>query len=160
MVKIHKLILPVFIIIPMIFLTIICTQCGVNQSTSDSFIEAYSEDSPRIDKVTKSNISNYTKIFLSDLKKEIAKSNAEKFIPSESFLAKYEIKERDRTYFIGGMIRISDVLNESELNDLGVIIGTKLNGMWTVQIPILIVEEICKLEGVDYLQIDEPVNQR
>jgi len=110
------------------------------------------------DQTSEMKMSAHTKIFIQKLNNAINKS--ELFLPSEKFINEYNLQKIEDEYHIGGMLKVQENINEKEISDLGVKIGTKAGNIWTVRIPILQMEKIIILSGIEYIQIDEPLKLR
>ena len=104
-----------------------------------------------------SKVSAQTEIFIQQLNAEIANSN-DNFQPSEILVKNYRLQKMESSFYIGGIISIEEDLNEEQILQMGVTIGTKAGNIWTVMIPILKIEELLLLPGINYVQIDEDVN--
>ncbi len=60
--------------------------------------------------------------------------------------------------YINAFVKVKNQSVQSELNDLGILVGTKAGNIWTVKIPIKNVEKLALLKsGIDILQLDQPI---
>ena len=100
--------------------------------------------------------SSYSKLFLSDLILDGYKK-IETYQPSEKILQKYPVKTIKHRYYIGALIKINEKFNESDLLKYEVLIGTKVANIISVKVPIENLEHISSINGIDFIQIDEPV---
>lgn len=64
------------------------------------------------------------------------------------------------TEYLSAFIKVSDVVNERDLNNLGVIIGTKAGNIWTVRIPKENIAAFSDLGGINYIDLDRPVRHQ
>ncbi len=62
----------------------------------------------------------------------------------------------NNTVYLSAMIKVNAAISMSQLNSLGVAIGTKAGNIWTARIPVSQVDKFIKLNGIDYIQLDEP----
>ena len=131
----------------------------VSNSTNDNQEKAQTNEMNQSSETQASKVSAPTKNFLRKLNEEKAKSS-ESYVPSESLIKDYNLKKESEQYYIGGMIRTKEGAYEKQINDLGVIIGTRAGNIWTARIPILKLEQLTKVQDVDYVQIDESVNTK
>ena len=63
-------------------------------------------------------------------------------------------------YFIGGLLSVTPTLDENEITKLNIKIGTKIDDIWTVKIPINKLKSLSTIVGVNHIQIDEPINPK
>ncbi|MFH1049482.1 MAG: S8/S53 family peptidase [bacterium] len=75
---------------------------------------------------------------------------------SKSFL----LKKIDNSIYTGGLIKVNEEFNYETLSNLKVKIGTVAGNIISIQMPINSIEELAKSEGIDYIQIDEPVSKK
>jgi subtilisin family serine protease len=66
-------------------------------------------------------------------------------------------KKIQNTYFISALIKVTSTINEAQFHSLNVKIGTKAGNIWTVQIPENKLNNFILLNGIDYIQLDEPI---
>lgn len=60
--------------------------------------------------------------------------------------------------YISGMIQVANMAAvEAVLEDMGVIVGTKAGNIWTVNVPYEKVKEFTEVQGIRYIQLDEPL---
>ncbi|TAL67826.1 MAG: T9SS type A sorting domain-containing protein [Bacteroidetes bacterium] len=69
----------------------------------------------------------------------------------------YFLKSIQNKIYAGGLLKINDKINPDELNSLDVKIGTKAGNIWSINVPLENVESLTKINGIDYIQIDEPI---
>ena len=62
----------------------------------------------------------------------------------------------DNAIYVSALIK-AGTIQQSSLTSLGIHVGTKAGDIWTVQIPQDKVNAFTQLEGIEYIQIDEPV---
>lgn len=138
------------VVFPFLFIS-----CHGNRKT----VKSKSENSEYINDNTKkqneARFSPHTKIFLSKLHKE--KSEKKEFKPSNELIEEYSLLLIDNKYYVGGLLKVQDSINENELLMNGVKIGTKAGNIWTVRIPIWQLGKLKTVIGIEYIQIDEPV---
>lgn len=68
----------------------------------------------------------------------------------------YKKTADDRTY-ISALVKTTASVNEEMLHTMGVITGTRAGDIWTMQVPLAAVAAFCKMPGIAYIQLDEPV---
>ncbi len=86
--------------------------------------------------------------YLSAAKSQVAPASNSKFVFSKIGNQKY----------INAFIKINDESIQSELDKMGVLIGTKAGNIWTIKIPVENVEKLTLLEhGIDFIQLDQPI---
>jgi minor extracellular serine protease Vpr len=103
--------------------------------------------------------SSYSRHLLSDLKLDGYKK-IENYRPSEKITRKYPVKIINQRYYIGALIKINKKFNRSDLLKYDVLIGTRAGDILSVKVPIENLEELSKIEGIDFIQIDEPVKHQ
>ncbi len=145
-------------LIYIVVFTFLLISCEGNRKT----IKSKSENSEYINNNTKkqneAKLSPYTKIFLSKLHKE--KSGKMEFKPSNELIEEYNLLLIDNKYYISGLLKVQDSINENKLLMNEVKIGTKVEGIWTAKIPILKLEELKLIKEINYIQIDHPVKPK
>ncbi|MDP4267321.1 MAG: S8/S53 family peptidase [Bacteroidota bacterium] len=70
----------------------------------------------------------------------------------------YLYKTINNRRYIGALIKVNGLLDEQKLIGLGVFIGTKAGDIWTAKVPEDKFKDFVLIEGIDYIQIDEPVS--
>ena len=66
-------------------------------------------------------------------------------------------KKIQNNYFISALIKVTAAINVAQLQSLNIKIGTKAGNIWTVQIPENKLNDFILLNGIDYIQLDEPI---
>lgn len=70
----------------------------------------------------------------------------------------YVYKTTGAVSYVSAMIRVSDSLKALPgIESIGAIIGTRAGRIWTVRVPVESVTEFTKVQGIDYIQLDEPL---
>jgi minor extracellular serine protease Vpr len=67
----------------------------------------------------------------------------------------YRVGENNAVYLCG-MIKAGSV-QEQALSSLGVKVGTKAGDIWTVQIPLASVDAFINVNGIEYIEFDQPI---
>ena len=70
----------------------------------------------------------------------------------------YVYKEFGGRHYISAIIKVGTAFSEETLQPLDVRIGTKAGNIWTAQVPVENVRAFTALPGLEYVQLDEPVN--
>lgn len=65
--------------------------------------------------------------------------------------------KQNNTTYISTLLKVNTQLDEKQLLQLGVFIGTRAGNIYTAQIPEQKVSYVLQLKGIDYIQLDEPV---
>jgi subtilisin family serine protease len=63
----------------------------------------------------------------------------------------------DNTYYLSALIKVTPAINEEQLKALNVNIGTKAGNVWTAQIPETNFNDFILINGIEYIQLDEPI---
>ncbi len=58
---------------------------------------------------------------------------------------------------IGGMVKVNDKFSVAQFDKMGVVVRTIAGNIITISFPSNIIQNIIDYDGVDYLQIDEPI---
>jgi minor extracellular serine protease Vpr len=124
------------------------------KSTATDERKVLLQDIPNLHK-----FSSYSRHLLSDLKLDGYKK-IKNYRPSEKITRKYPVKIINQRYYIGALIKINKKFNRSDLLKYDVLIGTRAGDILSVTVPIENLEELSKIEGIDFIQIDEPVKQQ
>lgn len=67
-------------------------------------------------------------------------------------------KGADGKTYVSALIKVSDAnIAQSELHKIGAKVGTKAGKVWTVKVPADQVVAFTQLNGISYIQLDEPV---
>lgn len=61
--------------------------------------------------------------------------------------------------YLSAFVKVSNAIDETQFNKLGVIVGTKAGNIWTVRIPKYNMVAFIKLSGIEYIELDRPVRQ-
>ena len=96
----------------------------------------------------KAKLSAYTQLFLADKQKLTANTLPPNYV--------YR-KDASGTWYLSAMIKVNGRIKPASIELLGAKVGSKAGSVWTVSIPVAQVENFAQLEGLDYLQIDEPL---
>jgi hypothetical protein len=60
---------------------------------------------------------------------------------------------------VSAMVKVSDAqVADSKLREMGVTIGTKAGAIWTLRVPIQKVVAFTKCEGIQYIELDQPLS--
>ncbi len=62
----------------------------------------------------------------------------------------------NKTY-LSALIKVSESIEENQMLGLGILVGTKAGAIWTVQIPEQEINSFIQLDGIDFIQLDEPI---
>ncbi len=93
-------------------------------------------------------LSAFTQLYLLEQKKSIEENIS---LPNVVY------KQINNTTYLSSFIKVAPNIDESQLKNLGVIIGTKAGNIWTVQIPKTHFTEFISLKDIEYIQLDEPI---
>lgn len=96
----------------------------------------------------KAKLSPFSKIYLKELQK-----TGDKFEP----VSKFVYKKIGGKIFVSAIIKVRSNVDVAQFSSAGVIVGTKAGLIWTVQIPADQFQIFTELQGIEYIQIDEPV---
>jgi len=67
-------------------------------------------------------------------------------------------KTADGRKVISSLIKVADAVRaQAQLGEIGAYVGTKAGDIWTVQVPVEKVAAFARLDGIAYIQLDEPV---
>ena len=61
--------------------------------------------------------------------------------------------------YLSAFVKVSNAIDETRLNQLGVMVGTRAGNIWTLRIPKESMVELTKLSGIEYIELDRPVRQ-
>ncbi len=74
-----------------------------------------------------------------------------------AMLPDYIYRELPGGRYIAALVKVTPALNVAQLEHLGARIGTRAGNIWMVQIPVQSVKAFTSIKGLDYVQLDEPV---
>jgi subtilisin family serine protease len=66
-------------------------------------------------------------------------------------------KKINNAYFLSALIKVSPAVDEVKFKNLDVKVGTKAGLVWTVQIPENKFNDFVLMNGIEYIQLDEPI---
>ncbi|MBS1613989.1 MAG: S8 family peptidase, partial [Bacteroidetes bacterium] len=92
-------------------------------------------------------LSPRTKLYLSELE-ENGKAQIQH---------NYIYRQTNEGLYMSAVIKAGAGLSEGELNSRGIKVNTKAGNIWTVMIPINDVAAFTKTQGIEYIELDEPV---
>lgn len=72
----------------------------------------------------------------------------------------YVYKQTVNGLYMSGMIKVNSNLNESDFDALQIHVGTKAGKIWTILVPINNIQAFTRLQGIDYIELDEPVTMK
>ncbi|MDB5284806.1 MAG: hypothetical protein JWO06_3881 [Bacteroidota bacterium] len=75
-------------------------------------------------------------------------------------LPDYVYKKTSSGVYMSGLVKVNAAVNASDFETLGIHVGTKAGKIWTVQIPADKVEQFTRLNGMDYIELDELVSMK
>ncbi|MCK5278260.1 MAG: S8 family serine peptidase, partial [Cyclobacteriaceae bacterium] len=101
------------------------------------------------------NLSPSTRLFINELEK-INYSSAR--IDYSTFNENYPLVEINDKNYIGALAKVSEKISEEVLKNIGVKIGSKVNDIWSLKIPISSLSMLVEIEGIDYLDIDNKIH--
>ena len=96
----------------------------------------------------KAKLSPRTKKYLL----ESAKQDNKEIISSEFIYKKISGKN-----YLSALLKVNANVDTKRFSDLNILIGTKAGNIWTVQIPTEKLKDFIHLEGLDYIELDEPI---
>lgn len=73
---------------------------------------------------------------------------------------RFVVNRQNGTIYAGAFIQYNDQLNAQSLRDKGIFIKKYDNNLATVKVPLSELETFIRLEGIDFLQVGEPVHQK
>ncbi|MCW3125358.1 MAG: hypothetical protein JWO03_1016 [Bacteroidetes bacterium] len=69
----------------------------------------------------------------------------------------YVYKKTANGIYMSALIKVNKDIVSSDLEAIGVHVGTRAGKVWTAIIPIDKIEAFTKIKGIDYIELDEPV---
>ena len=93
-------------------------------------------------------LSPLTKLYLAQARPNSDKNQLPGYV--------YKINAQNEV-FISALVKVSSIVDEAGLRALGIAIGTKAGNIWTLQVPVNNVKALTEIEGLHYIQLDEPV---
>ncbi len=79
---------------------------------------------------------------------------------SEEMKQKYNLKKEDNDLFVGAKLRINEMYDDDELWAKGIKVGTRINSIVTVRIPLFAYLSLNDIDGIDYIEIDSETKLR
>ncbi len=70
------------------------------------------------------------------------------FTPSAALVEQYNLREDNKTYYVGGFLHVTSAAKPADVEKLGVSVGTEVDSMWTAQVPVQSLESLLKTKGV------------
>lgn len=109
-----------------------------------------------------SKLSSSTKLLLNEYHKakQKAEQNENKISLPEKIVNDYALNVTDNNYLAKAFAKVNDALNEKELLKLGATVNSKIDGTWTITIPLDKIEELAKLNGIEFIDINIKSNIR
>ncbi len=83
-------------------------------------------------------------------------ANLQQFL-YQSSSKKLVLSKKGDVTFVAAFIKVNNLVSEKAIAALGVSVGTKAGNVWTVQIPTEKVSAFVALNGIDVIQLDEPI---
>ena len=109
-----------------------------------------------IEKNVESRNSNFAKLFINDLKKELNKQkiSINKYKPSKQLIANYGIQYFNGEYFLQGFATTNNKFNQAELNRLKIATGRPMGNEMTIRIPLKSFLQFLELQGIQYFEMN------
>lgn len=100
-------------------------------------------------------ISNYTRLFLSELNSEMERNakTGKSFIPSAQLMHTYHLQQLKSGYSIFGFIKVNNGFSASKLRETGTVIGSQSGNIITVQVPLNSLPAFLRQSGIIYFEI-------
>ncbi|HRO43132.1 MAG TPA: S8/S53 family peptidase [Flavipsychrobacter sp.] len=92
-------------------------------------------------------LSPRTKIFLLQIEQK-----------PNSLPPNYIYKQIGSETYLSAFIKVNATIDEATMRTLGVKTGTKAGNIWTIQIPVAKLRSVSLINGIEYLQLDEPIH--
>ncbi len=143
-------------LISVIAISILLISCSSKMNTKKDKTEAKSSQTEYNTKY-KFDLSLHTKLFLQDLKKELAEKEITEFEPSSKLKTKYSITENGGEYRISGFIKTNNQYNKADLVALEININSSVGNIITVSIPLKSIYKFLELDGIKYFEISKKV---
>jgi minor extracellular serine protease Vpr len=95
-------------------------------------------------------------LFLNEVNKIDALDNSERI---SHLVQDYDLIKFNGQFYIGVLTLVDiNLISKNELTTLGVINDTRLENLWTMRVPIIKFAEFIELQGIQYIEIGEPVS--
>jgi minor extracellular serine protease Vpr len=112
-----------------------------------------------INLMAQAQLSNSSSLFLLKAEKLTAEKT-EKQAVIKDIKAVFPVSNKKGTYYVGGLMTVSDDFDESALTDLGGKVGTRGPVIYTFRVPVEKFEAMTKLPGITYIQVDRKVKKK
>jgi hypothetical protein len=90
---------------------------------------------------------------LLEISKETNWTNLNSLVPEE-MKKKYEIKEEENDLLVGAKLIINELYDDEELWEKGIKVGTRINSLVEVRIPLLAYLSLNEIAGIDHVEIN------
>jgi len=107
-----------------------------------------------------SKFSPLTKRLLEELKHHQSLRKTTPRSTIEMISKKFHGHEIRNIMYVGALIQVSKSISKNSLEDFDVLVGAQVGQIWSVQIPVENFLQVSTLEGIRYIQIDYPVEQK
>lgn len=92
--------------------------------------------------------------------KEYKLKNTSDFVPNEAQIKKYDLIKIENSYYLGALIKMNENASSSNLENLGVKIGTKAGNIWSAKIPVNNFIKLIQLNEVIYIDHNSTINTK
>jgi len=82
------------------------------------------------------------------------------FVPSAALVEKYNLREDEKIYYASGFLHVSAQTSAGDVEKFGVSVGTQIDSMWTVQVPVQNLELLLKAKGIKTLELGRKVQMK
>jgi hypothetical protein len=92
-------------------------------------------------------------LFWEDLGKDSEGYDMDNYIPGESFVSKYKLRNTDGVYFVSGFIKIKENFDKEAFNSLGGLLTGYTVVLHTFHIPVKNIPAMIKLDNIERIEI-------
>ncbi len=98
-------------------------------------------------------LNSVARMFAADLETYLAPAAKKTGLP-DNFIELHQLIPRNQTYYAGASLIVKpEVIKKSQLQELGVHIGTQIGSIWTIRFPVEVFTHIRKIPGIEYLEM-------
>lgn len=139
----------IILFIGIMILNLRCKNLNSNSGKNKEAKDTFKQEQVKNDKFSAS-----TKLFLKELDKEVENNTVKKKL-SQNFVEDFNLIKHDSIYSIGVVFKTNDSLKIKSLKKYEVKIGTETENFLTGRVPILKLEKLKSLEGLEHIKVDE-----
>ncbi|WP_321518477.1 hypothetical protein [uncultured Bacteroides sp.] len=134
-----------------------CAVIAILLAGCSSYHKSIRTDNSQTMLISKAQLSNSFKSFWKDLIEEANGKSLEQYIPSQTLIERYSLREQNQHFLVSGFLHTDSTFNKTDVENLGGNVVTYSNKIKTFSVPIGKIPQFIQIKGIIYIEIGKKV---